>query len=125
MTTLSSIDIKSSQVIGDIACGFGDPDLRVERLVARPGGIGEDRLPPSQKGRPSVGDILSIQFNQALSVDFRISSDASKLVYREIRSNDVALRDLVYFDSVSSLYAGYVRSKAVPMFWWTKKWSSV
>ena len=52
------------QIIGDLACGFGPSDIIIERIVARAGGIAEERLPKRLRGRPSTGDTVSIQFNQ-------------------------------------------------------------
>jgi hypothetical protein len=60
------------QVLGDLACGFGLSDILIERIVARAGGLAEERLPKWLRGRPSPGDTVLIQFNQVESLIFSL-----------------------------------------------------
>jgi len=62
---LSPLLCSTAKIVGNLNCGFGPPDLQIERIVASSGGLTEGQLPAAQRGRPSPADIISIQFNQA------------------------------------------------------------
>ena len=56
--------LDSLQLAGNLNCGFGSADLQIERIVARSGGTPDEQLPVQLQGRPSPGDVVSIQFDQ-------------------------------------------------------------
>lgn len=52
------------QLAGNLDCGFGKPDLKIERIVAQSGGVSEASLPLLLRGRLSPGDTITVQFDQ-------------------------------------------------------------
>ena len=56
----------NTQRSGNLDCGFGEPDLRIERIIAQSGGDSEAELPEVLRGRLSKGDRILIQFDQVI-----------------------------------------------------------